>query len=121
LIAYAVGLGVTNPAVATGQAATSATPTVQTFNLDFSFRPNALASMPIPPAAIPQAGLVPGDLYFPIYSGLVPGYVGLYQFNFAVPPVPVGTPACSGSVLSNLTVSFGGNYSFDGAGVCVAP
>jgi hypothetical protein len=38
-----------------------------------------------------------------------------------VPPAPVGTQACSGNVLSNLTVSVGGLFSFDGAGNCVAP
>jgi uncharacterized protein (TIGR03437 family) len=53
LIAYAVGLGLTNPAVPTGKAATAATPTSETFALDFNFRPNALATKPIPPSAIP--------------------------------------------------------------------
>jgi uncharacterized protein (TIGR03437 family) len=56
----------------------------------------------------------------PIYAGLAPGYVGLYQINFTVPPPPVGTPPCSGAVQSNLTVSVGGLASFDGAGICVA-
>jgi uncharacterized protein (TIGR03437 family) len=57
----------------------------------------------------------------PLYSGLVPGYVGLYQINFIVPPPPAGTQSCSGTVQSNLTVSVGGLASFDGAGICVAP
>jgi hypothetical protein len=48
-----------------------------------------------------------------------------------VPPPPPGTPECDSSsfsilfnqpyVQSNLTVSFGSNFSFDGAGICVTP
>jgi len=118
LVAYAVGLGLTTPAVSTGQAAATATPAFETFILDFNFRPNALATQPMQPAAIPA--LLP-NLYFPLYSGLVPGYVGLYQINFIVPQPPAGLQACSGNVQSNLTVSVGGLASFDGAGICVAP
>jgi uncharacterized protein (TIGR03437 family) len=80
--------------------------------------PNALATRPPAPGAeVPQ----------PLYAGAAPGYVGLYQINFVVPPVPRGTPLCAGTVdpranvvYSNLTVSVGGRYSFDGAGICVA-
>jgi hypothetical protein len=115
IVAYAVGLGLIAPAVKTGQAATAATPTTETFYLDFNFRPNSLATKPIVPA-----GFGP-TLPIPLYSGLVPGYAGLYQINLVVPPAPVGTQACSGNVLSNLTVSVGGLVSFDGAGICVAP
>lgn len=115
VVAYAVGLGLTTPAVKTGQAATAATPTNDTFYLDFNFRPNSLATKPILPA-----GFGP-TIPIPLYTGLVPGYAGLYQINLIVPPAPVGTQACSGNVLSNLTVSVGGLVSFDGAGICVAP
>jgi uncharacterized protein (TIGR03437 family) len=115
IVAYAVGLGLTTPAVKTGQAATAATPTNETFYLDFNFRPNSLATKPILPAGF---GPTPPT---PRYTGLVPGYAGLYQINLIVPPTPVGTQACSGNVLSNLTVSVGGLVSFDGAGICVAP
>jgi uncharacterized protein (TIGR03437 family) len=114
LVAYAVGLGVTNPAVSTGEAATAATPTVETFYLDFNFRPNALATQPLQLAPLPISA-------FPLYSGLVPGYAGLYQINFVVLQPPAGLAACSGTVQSNLTVSVGGETSFDGAGICVAP
>jgi uncharacterized protein (TIGR03437 family) len=116
IVAYAVGLGLTTPAVRTGQAAATATPTYETFILDFNFRPNALAAQPIQPA-----GVLPPILPRPVYSGLTPGFVGLYQINFILPQTPVGTQACSGTVQSNLTVSLGGQYSFDGAGICVAP
>jgi uncharacterized protein (TIGR03437 family) len=119
VVAYAVGLGLTTPAVPTGQAAATATPTYQTFSLDFNFRQNALATKPMRPTVIPV--LLPTSLYSPLYSGLVPGYVGLYQINFVVPQPPAGIEACSGTVQSNLTVSVGGQTSFDGAGICVAP
>jgi len=119
LVAYAVGLGLTTPAVPTGQTAATPTPTDETFVLDFNFRPNALATQPMAPAAIPF--LLPTSLYVPLYSGLAPGFVGLYQINFVVPQPPAGTQACSGAVQSNLTVSVGGLTSFDGAGICAAP
>jgi uncharacterized protein (TIGR03437 family) len=119
LVAYAVGLGLTTPAVPTGQTAATPTPTDETFVLDFNFRPNALATQPMAPAAIPF--LMPTSLYVPLYSGLAPGFVGLYQINFVVPQPPAGTQACSGAVQSNLTVSVGGLTSFDGAGICAAP
>jgi len=119
LVAYAVGLGQTNPPSVTGKLVTTAVPTQTTFTLDFNYRPNALAAKPLPNA--PQ----------PLFAGLTPGYVGLYQVNFVVPPVPQGTPACVDTsnllpapgqnfVQSNLTVSVGGAFSFDGARICVA-
>jgi len=119
VVAWAVGLGLTTPAVPTGQAAATATPTSETFILDFNFRPNALATQPVQPSSCDNC---PGPVRpGPLYSGLVPGYVGLYQINFIVPPPPAGTQSCSGTVQSNLTVSVGGLASFDGAGICVAP
>jgi len=119
LVAYAVGLGQTNPPSVTGKLVTTSVPTQTIFSLDFNYRPNALATKPLPNA--PQ----------PIFAGLTPGYVGLYQINFVVPPVPSGTPACvetsalmpapgQNFVQSNLTVSVGGLLSFDGARICVA-
>jgi hypothetical protein len=119
LVAYAVGLGQTTPALVTGKLVTAAAPTQTTFGLDFNYRANALPTKPAPSAPAP------------LYAGATPGYVGLYQVNFLVPPVPAGTPPCVDAshvppapgqnlVLSNLTVSVGGSFSFDGARVCVA-
>jgi uncharacterized protein (TIGR03437 family) len=113
-----VGLGQTSPPLETGKIVKSPAPTVTTFTMDFNYRPNALATRPPPAGAdVPQ----------PLYAGATPGYVGLYQINFVVPPVPRGTPPCAdivdpsaNVVYSNLTVSVGGRYSFDGAGICVA-
>jgi len=113
LVAYAVGLGLTNPRVPTGQPAFAA-PTTELYSLDFNFRPNALPTKP--PAAAP----FPGTLLIPQYAGTTPGYIGLYQVNFVVPQPPAGTPACSSTVISNLTISVGAT-SFDGAGICVMP
>jgi uncharacterized protein (TIGR03437 family) len=123
LTAWAVGLGQTNPAASTGQPAASAAPTTQTFSLDFNYTVNALAVKPYtgePDVRPPQ----------PLYAGLAPGYPGLYQINFVVPPAPVngiarcaqpGTFGTGGNVpASNLTVSFGGGFSFDAAAICVA-
>jgi uncharacterized protein (TIGR03437 family) len=121
--AWAVGLGQTNPAATTGLPATGPAPTAQTFVLDFNYSVNALATKPYTgrPDVIPQ---------HPVFAGLAAGYAGLYQINFVVPPQPLnGTPLCAplgtfaagaNVAQSNLTVSFGGGFSFDGAGICVA-
>jgi uncharacterized protein (TIGR03437 family) len=119
LVAYAVGLGATNPAVPTGQPATQPTPTVETFRLAFNFEADALPSAP--PQVISSLGPPP----IPLYTGLAPGYSGLYQINFVVPGVPAGLPPCvSGQgpnlVNTNLTVSVGGVASFDGVAICVS-
>jgi uncharacterized protein (TIGR03437 family) len=122
LTVWAFGLGQTTPPAATGQPAKMA-PAAETFNLDFNYQVNALASKPFTgePDRIPL---------HPLFAGLAPGYVGLYQVNFVVPPQPPnGTPRCAlsgtfaaGSNVSqsNFTVSIGGQFSFDGAGICVA-
>jgi uncharacterized protein (TIGR03437 family) len=118
LIAWAVGLGQTSPAATTGQPAQAA-PAAEAFYLDFNYRVNALPTKPYtgdPNAMPPQ----------PVYAGSAPGYVGLYQVNFVVPPAPSnGITQCppggvtDSQAVSNFTVSIGGHSSFDGAGICV--
>jgi uncharacterized protein (TIGR03437 family) len=121
LVAYATGLGATDPALTTGHPAAQRSPTVTTFGLDFNFRPNTLATQPGAVGVVTSVAL---------FTGATKGYVGLYQINFIVPPPPAGLPPCVDfasmavggiAVKSNLTVSLGSNYSFDGAGICVTP
>src|SRR5579863_1087502 len=113
LVAYAVGLGTTNPPVATGQQTATASPTTGTFAIDYNYHPNAL---PAKPLVLPYPG-DPAPHAAPPYSGLVPGFVGLYQINFPVVGNTTGISPCvdpstvvlgATFVQSNLTVSFGG-------------
>jgi len=122
LTAWVFGLGQTNPAATTGKPATMAA-TAETFNLNFDYEINALPAQPY----TGEPDVVP---IHPLFSGLAPGYVGLYQVNFMVPAGAAnGIERCSlpgtvgpggQAVQSNLTVSIGGQFSFDGAGICVA-
>lgn len=117
----ALGLGQTSPEATTGNIAAMA-PTVEAFNLNFNYTIDALATKPY----TGDPDMVP---LHPLFAGLAPGYVGLYQLNFIVPAEPGnGIVPCSqpGSVAlggdvpqSNLTVSIGGQFSFDDAGICV--
>ncbi len=123
---YAYGLGAVSPAVQEG--ATSPVPAATVTGpvyLQFDYRPNASPSMPTVGSPMTTT---------PIFVGLTPTEVGLYQVNFTVPPAPAGTPAC-GSTISvasltapvetspiqtNLTVSItASGQSFSGAAICV--
>lgn len=76
LTIYAIGLGPTNPVVATGQPAPSAEPLAR------------LTSTPV----INFGGGLFGILATPAYAGLSPTSAGLYQINVQVPPrTPSGT------------------------------
>jgi uncharacterized protein (TIGR03437 family) len=122
LTIWVFGLGQTNPAAVTGRPAGMA-PATETFNLDFNYSVNALATKPVQTS--PDHVLI-----HPLYAGLAPGYVGLYQVNFTVPQgaqngiahcaLPGSFAPGSNVPQSNLTVSIGGQFSFDGAGICVS-
>jgi len=81
LTAWVVGLGQTNPSASTGQPAKIGAPTAETINLDFNYSVNALATKPVQTS--PDRILI-----HPLYAGLAPGYVGLYQVNFTVAQGP---------------------------------
>ena len=124
LTAWAVGLGYSDPPAVTGQTVASPRPVTGRLEIDFSFRPNAL---PVKPQPTVRIQIFPDP--FAVYAGLAQGFVGLYQINFTAPAAPQGTLPCAplgnvaqntNAVQSNLTVSFGGGYSFDGAGICAA-
>ena len=110
LVAYAAGLGQTDPPMSVGQSAPNALATTTSFAIDFNYHPNALA-------AKPGSFATPA----PVFSGATAGFVGLYQINFIVPPAPPALPHCDNSIQSNLTVSVGSPFSFDGAAICVQP
>ncbi len=125
LVMYAVGVGATKPAVATG-APSPMPPATATggFMLNFDFQPNA---PPTPGMMLINKWFVapPG----PVFVGLTPNFVGLYQINFVVQSPPAGLLPCVinlgdganpyANVLSNLTVTLIGRTSFDGAQICV--
>jgi uncharacterized protein (TIGR03437 family) len=94
LVAYATGLGQTNPRSPRASPRREQ-PAVATFNLDFNYRANALATRPLPSAAVP------------LFAGATQGYIGLYQINFIVPPPPAGLQPCasSGVIPDSLTAS----------------
>ena len=146
IVLYAFGLGQTTPPVKTGSATPTPAPvlgpaslgSVRTLELQYDFRPNAEPSRPFniltgvisttPPTA-------PAILLAPVFVGLPPGQVGLYQINVQLPSVfpaavrpcttlsvCTGNPAfCPLPIQSNLTIDIGGVTSFDGAAICIQP
>jgi len=130
IVIWAFGLGLTTPPASTGQA--SPTPAAQLSSLlylQFDFRVNAGPSRPYMNPLI----LGPGAPIFtpsPVFAGLTPGLVGLYQINVIVPASIPAIAACTTGattlppyniVQSNLTIDLGAMASFDGAAICVKP
>src|ERR1019366_9281557 len=147
LVIYTFGLGQTTPAVKTGSATPTPAPvlgpasrlgSVRTLELQYDFRPNAEPSRPFnvltgvisttPPTA-------PVILLAPVFVGLTPEQVGLYQINVQLPSafpavvlpcttLAVGTGNLAyppAFVQSNLPIDIGGVTSFDGAAICIQP
>ena len=118
IVMYSVGLGNTVQPVSNGQAPVSPMATSVTFGVSFDARPNAGPSRP------PSMG--EGNVTPPEFVGLIPGFVGIYQINVKVPPLPKGAQGCDPSPLekyiaSNLTINIFGPASVDGVGICVQP
>jgi len=108
LTVLVVGLGPLNTPLASGVAAPQEPSTVDGVLVGLDARSNAAPGMP----AVATASAANS-------AQLRPGLVGIYQVSFTVPSLPAETPACSGTVRSNLTVNLGRTSSFDGAGICV--
>ena len=108
LVMYAVGLGTTAPSATTGDKSPTAA-TVAPITIGFTFQ--------APPGTSPPSSAVP------VFAGLTPGFVGLYQINFVVPQPPTTLQLCipGGSPASNLSVTLYAQTSLDVAGICVRP
>ena len=113
LVMYAWGLGPVTPGVQAGTLSPIPAATViAPVNLRFDYTPNASPSPPTTSqfTAAPQ----------PLFAGLTPTEVGLYQINFVVPAPPSGAQNCGAPIESNLTISVDiSGQSFSGAAICV--
>jgi uncharacterized protein (TIGR03437 family) len=127
IVIWAFGAGPTTPMAKTGQASPTPAATLSSFvYLQFDFRTNATPSRPYVNPLI--AAPIPTPA--PVFVGLTPGQVGLYQINVRIPSsIPAigscttGTQSISvyNAVQSNLTIDMGATTSFDGAAICVQP
>jgi uncharacterized protein (TIGR03437 family) len=129
VVLYAYGLGLTVPAVPSGQATPTSAPYLgNVASVQFDFRSNARASIPY--VNPPISALNPTPIRF---AGLTPGAVGLYQINVKLPATVPSVPPCNYEVfecldsligcviLSNLTIDIAGSSTLDGAAICVQP
>jgi hypothetical protein len=129
VVIYAFGLGQTTAAIRTGDASpTPAAILSLPLRLQFDFRPNAGTSRPYVNPLI----MAPIPTPAPVFAGLTPGQVGLYQINVTIPSTIPAVESCGttcaptkctmyNTVQSNLTIDIGADTTFDGAPICVQP
>ncbi|MFN7932051.1 MAG: hypothetical protein U0R19_01915 [Bryobacteraceae bacterium] len=115
LVMYAFGLGQTGASIRSGDAVRAP---VGLTDVAMQFNPGVNLA-PVRPTALPPPG---GNAPLPVFAGLTPSQVGLYQIAFTVPALAAGSQACTASTIaSNFTVSIARSQSFDGAGICIQP
>jgi hypothetical protein len=87
IVIYAEGLGRTGPGplIRTGTAASAPTPTIENFPIAVSYRKEGAGFI---------AYFSTGQLLDPLYSGLTPNFVGLYQINTEVLILQITEAAC---------------------------
>jgi hypothetical protein len=127
VVIYAYGLGQTSQTPNTGQASPTPAATLSSpLYLRFDFTSNAVPSPPF----INRASAIPPPT--PIFAGLTPEQVGLYQINVTIPSTIPAVDRCGSTcshvactmyntITSNLTIDIGANLSWDGAAICVQP
>lgn len=117
VVMYVFGLGRVSIPVKSGEPSPQGATLDHLLFLRFEFLPG----LPLTSTPADAAAPIPGPL--PVFAGLAPGLVGLYQVNFVVPELPEGTPSCGGAdaafLVPNVTVRLMGQASSDGAAICV--
>jgi uncharacterized protein (TIGR03437 family) len=91
-VVYAYGLGRTDPDVTAGFEVTGIVPVRGSLPVRLEW----LAS---------NGGVVESREVDPLYAGLTPGTVGLYQINVMIPEIPQGVEQCSSVLRANLRIS----------------
>ena len=96
LVIYVIGLGVTDPPVATGAGGPAAEPLARVAGVQVML----------------GGGFQPSVKVDPLYAGLTPNFVGLYQINFTIPAdSQTGTVALSlvmdGAVSNTVNIAKG--------------
>ncbi len=115
VVVYLYGLGKTNPVVASGAGSPSPAAGVTQAGFDVQYLPpisesGAVGAIVINPLGVPQRP--------PIFAGLTPGLVGLYQMNLKIPAPSDAIRNCAGGGASMVLI-VGGTTSVDLASICV--